>query len=430
MERWISVVGLFVMILLAWLMSSDRRHVQRGLVVRGVLLQFLFGGVILWTPPGLERPVGYWLSDLITYLFAQLQTFVQAGSGFLFRLPVEVQSEQRSLQLLSSFAFGVLPTIIVFSSLMSLFYYLGVMQWIIRGMAYVMQRVLGVSGAESLAAAANVFVGHTEAPLVVRPYIQNMTASELNALMVGGFATLSGGLLAAYAEMNIDAGHLVTASVISAPAALVIAKVLKPERDTPETLGTIQVEVEKREVNAIEAVANGASEGLKLALNVAAMLLAFLAIIAMADAFVGWLGGIFGFVDEQGKSLWSFAAALGYLFAPLAWVMGIEAKDCLLAGQLLGIKTVANEFVAFQQMGQWIDPAVEGPALTPRTQLVMTYALSGFANLGAIGIQIGGIGALAPQRRGDLARFGLRAMLGGALACCMTACVAGALTSR
>ena len=176
MERWISVVGLFVMILLAWLMSSDRRHVQRGLVVRGVLLQFLLGGVILWTPPGLERPVGYWLSDLITYLFAQLQTFVQAGSGFLFRLPVEVQSEQRSLQLLSSFAFGVLPTIIVFSSLMSLFYYLGVMQWIIRGMAYVMQRVLGVSGAESLAAAANVFVGHTEAPLVVRPYIQNMTA--------------------------------------------------------------------------------------------------------------------------------------------------------------------------------------------------------------------------------------------------------------
>ena len=429
MERWISVVGLFVMILLAWLMSSDRRHVQRGLVVRGVLLQFLLGGVILWTPPGLERPVGYWLSDLITYLFAQLQTFVQAGSGFLFRLPVEVQSEQRSLQLLSSFAFGVLPTIIVFSSLMSLFYYLGVMQWIIRGMAYVMQRVLGVSGAESLAAAANVFVGHTEAPLVVRPYIQNMTASELNALMVGGFATLSGGLLAAYAEMNIDAGHLVTASVISAPAALVIAKVLKPERDTPETLGTIQVEVEKREVNAIDAVANGASEGLKLALNVAAMLLAFLAIIAMADAFVGWLGGIFGFVDEQGNPLWSFAAALGYLFAPLAWVMGIEAKDCLLAGQLLGIKTVANEFVAFQQMGQWIDPAVEGPALTPRTQLVMTYALSGFANLGAIGIQIGGIGALAPQRRGDLARFGLRAMLGGALACCMTACVAGALTS-
>ena len=429
MERWISVAGLFVMILLAWLMSSDRRHVQRGLVVRGVLLQFLLGGVILWTPPGLERPVGYWLSDLITYLFAQLQTFVQAGSGFLFRLPVEVQSEQRSLQLLSSFAFGVLPTIIVFSSLMSLFYYLGVMQWIIRGMAYVMQRVLGVSGAESLAAAANVFVGHTEAPLVVRPYIQNMTASELNALMVGGFATLSGGLLAAYAEMNIDAGHLVTASVISAPAALVIAKVLKPERDTPETLGTIQVEVEKREVNAIDAVANGASEGLKLALNVAAMLLAFLAIIAMADAFVGWLGGIFGFVDEQGNPLWSFAAALGYLFAPLAWVMGIEAKDCLLAGQLLGIKTVANEFVAFQQMGQWIDPAVEGPALTPRTQLVMTYALSGFANLGAIGIQIGGIGALAPQRRGDLARFGLRAMLGGALACCMTACVAGALTS-
>ncbi|MEE3368061.1 MAG: nucleoside transporter C-terminal domain-containing protein [Planctomycetota bacterium] len=429
MERWISVSGLFVMILLAWLMSSDRRHVHRGLVLRGVLLQFLLGGVILWTPPGLKRPVGYWLSELITYLFAQLQTFVQAGSGFLFRLPAEPQSEQQSLQLLGSFAFGVLPTIIVFSALMSLFYYLGVMQWIIRGMAYVMQKVLGVSGAESLAAAANVFVGHTEAPLVVRPYISNMTGSELNALMVGGFATLSGGLLAAYADMNIDAGHLVTASVISAPAALVIAKILEPERNTPETLGKITVQVEKREINAIDAIANGASEGLKLALNVAAMLLAFLAIIAMADACLGWLGGMCGFVDEQGKPLWSFAAALGYLFAPLSWVMGIEAKDCLLAGQLLGMKTIANEFVAFQQMGQWIDPAGAGPTLSPRTQLIMTYALSGFSNLGAIGIQIGGIGALAPQRRGDLARFGLRAMLGGALACCMTACVAGALTS-
>ena len=429
MERWISVLGLFVMVMLAWLMSSDRRHVRLGLVGRGVLLQFLLGGVILWTPPRMERPVGYWLSEQITLMFAQLQTFVQAGSGFLFRLPEDIQAEQRSLQLLSSFAFGVLPTIVVFSSLMSLFYYLGVMQWIIRGIAYVMQKVLGVSGAESLAAAANVFVGHTEAPLVVRPYIATMTASELNALMVGGFATLSGGLLAAYAEMNIDAGHLVTASVISAPAALVVAKILKPERDTPKTLGTITVKVEKREVNAIEAIANGASEGLKLALNIAAMLLAFLAIIAMADALLGWLGEMCGFVDDQGEPQWSFAAALGYLFAPVAWIMGIEVKDCLAAGQLLGMKTIANEFVAFQQMGEWIDATVAGPTLTPRTQLIMTYALSGFSNLGAIGIQIGGIGAIAPQRRADLARFGLRAMLGGALACCMTACVAGALTS-
>ena len=431
MERWISFLGLFVMISLAWLMSSNRRYVSLRLIASGVLLQFLLGGLVLWSPPGTDHPLGYWLSQQITLFFEHLQQFVKAGTGFLFGMPGEVDAKQRSLQLIGSFAFGVLPTIIVFSSLMSLLYYLGVMQWIIRGMAYVMQKALGVSGAESLAAAANVFVGHTEAPLVIRPYIATLTASELNAVMVGGFATVSGGLLAAYAEMGIDAGHLVTASVISAPAALVIAKVLQPERDSPETMGTVSVPVQQREVNMIAAIATGASEGMKLAMNVAAMLLAFLALIAMFDALLGWFGGWCGFVDAQGQPQWSLAGGLGYLFAPFAWIMGIEWGDCLAAGELLGLKTVANEFLAFQRMGQWVDSsAATTPQITPRTEIIMTYALSGFSNLGAIGIQIGGIGSLAPGRRADLARLGLRAMLGGALACCMTACVAGALTSR
>jgi CNT family concentrative nucleoside transporter len=270
-----------------------------------------------------------------------------------------------------------------------------------------------------LAATANVFVGHTEAPLVVRPYLARMTTSELNAMMVGGFSTISGGLLAAYVEMGINAGHLVTASVISAPAGLLIAKILQPEVDTPETLGSVKVAVERKGTNIIEAAALGASEGLKLALNVGAMLLAFLALIAMADALLGWVGAWFGMN-------WSLALALGYAFAPIAWVMGIPTEDCLHAGELLGLKMVANEFIAYERLGTWLEADSE-VQISERTQYILTYALSGFSNFGAIGIQIAGIGGLAPERSSDLARLGLRAMLGGALACCMTACVAGVL---
>ncbi|HRX78723.1 MAG TPA: nucleoside transporter C-terminal domain-containing protein, partial [Pirellulaceae bacterium] len=328
--------------------------------------------------------------------------------------------------LLRSFAFGVLPTIIVFSSLMSVLYYFGVVQFVVSIMARIMQKTLGVSGAESLSAAANVFVGHTEAPLVIRPYLDDMTQSELNAVMIGGFATISGGLLAAYAGMGIDAGHLVTASVISAPAALLIAKIMQPETETPHTLGTIKVEVPRQGVNAIEAAAIGATDGMKLAINVAAMLIAFLALIAMLDAAIALTGWAIGFRTSDGESTWSLATVLGYSFAPIAWLMGIERGDCLQAGQLLGLKTVANEFIAYQQLGEWTS-ASSTADLSPRTVKIMTYALSGFSNFGAIGIQIGGIGGLAPSRRSDLARLGLRAMIGGALACCMTACVAGVL---
>jgi CNT family concentrative nucleoside transporter len=428
MERLISFLGMFVMIGLAWLMSSHKRRLNWRVIVGGLLLQFLFAGVMLWTPPWRDAPLGAWLSAAITAFFNELQGFVEAGSGFMFGISPRPGEEGLPpyASLLRSFAFGVLPTVIVFSSLMSVLYYFGVMQIVVQVMARVMQRALGVSGAESLSAAANVFVGHTEAPLVIRPYLAGMTLSELNAVMVGGFATISGGLLAAYAGMGIDAGHLVTASVISAPAALLLAKVMQPETEMPETLGSIQASVPRQGVNVIEAAALGATDGMKLALNIAAMLIAFLALIAMLDALIGWIGWQLYFRTDTGESAWSLAAALGYSFAPIAWLMGIESGDCLRAGELLGLKTVANEFIAFDQLGRWLRPdsAVQ---LSPRTVHIMTYALSGFSNFGAIGIQLGGIGGLAPERRSDLAKLGLRAMIGGALACCMTACVAGVL---
>ena len=421
MERLISLCGLFVLVGIACLLSSQHRRISLRIVLGGLGLQFVIAAVLLGTPPGES------FFDGINWFFQQLQGFVAAGTGFLFRMDGEVEPGTKTAQLLSSFAFGVLPTVIFFSSLMSLLYYLGVMQWVVRSMAWIMQQTLRVSGAESLAAAANVFVGHTEAPLVVRPYIAAMTKSELNAVMVGGFATISGGLLAAYASMGISPGHLVTAALISAPAALLVAKVMEPETGQPETMGRATMQVTNRGVNAIEAVAIGATDGMKLAMNIAAMLLAFLALIAMFDAALGWLGMLAGFVDAEGNPTWSLAKALGYAFAPLAWLMGIEGPDCLRAGELLGLKTVANEFIAYERLGQWLQPDSE-VRLSERSVEILTYALSGFANFGAIGIQIGGIGGIAPERRSDLARLGLRAMIGGALACCMTACVAGVLT--
>jgi CNT family concentrative nucleoside transporter len=443
-QRLISFGGLFVLMGLAWLMSSERKRVSLRLIVGGLSLQFVLAAIVLWTPPGAKLFSG------INVFFEQLNGFVQEGSGFVFGMDSEAESYRKEIarqgevngetekeadgavepadgssqpartrQLLSSFAFGVLPTIIFFAALMGILYHLGVMQLIVRAMARLMQYTLGVSGAESLAAAANVFVGHTEAPLVIRPYLSRLTVSELNAVMVGGFATVTGGLLVAYHDMGISAGHLVTASVISAPAALLIAKIMQPETGTPETLGTKAVEVPREGTNLIEAAAIGATDGWKLAVNVGVMLLAFLALIAMVNAGVGWVGSWFGLE-------WSLQAGLGIVFAPIGWIMGIPWEECQHAGQLLGLKMVTNEFLAYDQLGQWLQ---EGSSvkLSERTEFIMIYALSGFSNFGAIGIQLGGIGGLAPDRRSDLAKLGLRAMIGGALACCMTACVAGML---
>lgn len=419
MHQAVSGLGIIVFMLLAWAMSSHKSRVDWKLVAGGLALQFTLAILILWTPPG------EWLFRVIGDFFNQILSFVEDGAGFVFG--VNARKNDPALPprilLLRTFAFGVMPTVIFFSSFMAVLYYLGLMQWVVYLMGKVMQKTLGTSGAESLSTAANVFVGQTEAPLVIRPYIEKMTSSELFAVMVGGFATISGGLMAAYAGMGIDPGHLLTASVISAPAALLIAKLIVPEIGTPETTGTVKLAHEQTAVNVIDAAAQGATDGLKLALNIGAIIIAFLAMIAMFDALLAWCGAQCGFA---GEAAWSLAKLLGYLFSPVAWLMGIEAADCMAAGELLGLKMVANEFLAYDRLGSWLakDSAVQ---ISQRTEVILTYALCGFSNFGAIGIQIGGIGGLAPNRRGDLARFGLRAMLGGAIACCMTASVAGIL---
>lgn len=405
MERGISGLGLFVMIGLAWLMSAHRWRVNWRLVLMGLLLQFGFAWLTLKTEPGRIT------FEALGLLFSRVLDFVDAGASFVFGKNFANYY----------FAFRVLPTIIFFSSLMSVLYHLGVMQRIVQVMAWMMQRTMRTSGAESLSAAANIFVGQTEAPLVIRPYVARMTNSELMAIMVGGFATIAGGVMAAYVGMGIDPAHLMTASIISAPAGLLIAKVLQPEVDHPATLGHAESQLPQTHSNVIEAAADGASEGLKLALNVAAMLLAFLGLIALLDWCLASIGRFY--FDQS----WSMSTLLGYLFAPLAWVMGVPSQDCVPVGELLGIRMVANEFIAYEKLADWIKHPEQTVDLTQRSRVLLTYALCGFANFGSIGIQIGGIGALAPERRGDLARLGLRAMLGGTLACLMTACVAGVL---
>ncbi len=474
----VSLIGIGVMIALAVLMSSDRRHVPWRLVVMGLALQFVLASVFFnsqrWTfPRELRTPdqlvaaiEAGWLNEAtldpsrlsdgrfeslddlrraindgqltaesfqpievprypngivfhgVESFFGVIQQSVQAGTEFLFLVNPDSQNSANMTHpraILTTFAFGVLPTVIFFASLMSVLYYLGLMQWVIRAMAWVMQRTLGVSGAEALAAAANVLVGHTEAPLVVKPYVATMTRSELNALMVGGFATISGSLMAIFATIGVSAGHLLTASIISAPAALVIAKILQPETETPQSVASVEARMEVGASNLIEAAANGASEGMKLAINIAAMLIAFLALIMFVDILLQMIGGVVG-TDL------SLQRIFGVLMWPLAWVMGIESRDCEIAGDLLGRKMVINEFVAYLGL---IDSSSD--PLSDRSRVILTYALCGFSNFGAIAIQLGGIGPLAPGRKSDIARLGLRAMLGGMLACCMTGCVAGVL---
>lgn len=411
MERTISLLGYFALILLAWGMSSRRWQFPWRIVLAGTALQFVLAVVTLKTRPGLL------FFDAVGKFFDQMLTFTDAGSKFVFG---EAFQEH-------FFAFKVLPTIIFFSCFMSVLYYLGLMQLVVRAMAWAMQRTLGTSGAETLSAAANVFLGQTEAPLVIKPYLPGMTVSELNAVMIGGFANISGGVLAAFVGMGIDAGHLVTASVISAPASLLIAKIIEPETGTPQTLGSVKMVVPPMGANLIEAAAIGTIDGLKLALNVAAMLIAFMALIALGDFCVQWVGDQVAFyAGWKWADTWSLKNALATAFAPLAWLLGIPWQDCGHAGELLGIKMFANEFVAYEQLSQWLKPG-SPVQLTARAATILTYALCGFSNFASIGIQIGGLGGLAPERQSDLARLGLRAMLGGTLATLMTATIAGVL---
>ena len=415
MERYISLLGLVVMIGLAWLMSSHRSRFPWRIVIVGMVLQLVFAVLTLKTPWGVA------LFQQLGAVFDSILAFVDEGSALMFGINGdEDDGLPPRLVLLKSFAFGVLPTIIFFSAFMSILYHIGVMQLLVGALAYVMRRTLGTSGAETLSTAANIFVGQTEAPLVIRPYVARLTQSELMVVMVGGFATIAGGVMAIYVKLGIDAAHLMTASVISAPAALLISKVMQPEVEEPETGGKAPAKMQRETSNVFEAAAEGASSGMSLALNVAAMLIAFTALVALMNAVVGAAGGLFGF---EGEAAWTIQRGMGYCFAPLAWLMGIPWEDCLQSGQLLGTRTVLNEFYAYFNLSQ----AIEEGKLSERSVTILTYALCGFANFSSIGIQIGGIGAMAPERRADLARLGLRAMIAGTLATFMTACVASLL---
>ncbi len=410
MQNLTSIFGIFAILALAWAMSSHKDKFPWKTVICGLLLQLVFAVVFLKTSQG------KWLFDQVDNIFVSLLDCVGSGTSFVFG---ENYAEH-------FFAFKVLPTIIFFSAFMSIFYYYGVMQKVVGVMAVLMQKIMGTSGAETLSATANVFVGQTEAPLVIRPYINSMTMSELNAVMIGGFATMAGGVLAALASMGFDAGNLLSASVINAPGGLLLAKIVLPELGEPKTRGSVKIEIEDESANVLESIAVGAIGGLQLALNVGAMLIVFLALIAVVNGLLAWLGGFFGYVAPETTGIWSLEAALGYLFYPIAWLIGIETQDCAAAGQLMGLKMATNEFVAYGRLSEW-DAPESVVQISDRTREIMMFALCGFANFSSIGIQLGGIGGIAPERRGDLARLGLRAMLVGTLASFLTACFAGLL---
>ncbi|WP_374601077.1 NupC/NupG family nucleoside CNT transporter [Arenimonas sp.] len=420
-----GLFGLSVLIGIAWLFSNNKRAVDWRLVLTGIALQIAFAALVLLVPGGRE------VFDWLGHGFVKILEFVSAGSTFIFGSLMDTQTYG------FIFAFQVLPTIIFFAALMGVMYHLGVMQFIVRIMAAAITKVMKVSGAETTSVCASVFIGQTEAPLTVRPYISRMTESELITMMIGGMAHIAGGVLAAYVGM-LGAGdpvqgayyakHLLAASIMAAPATLVIAKLLIPETGNPLTRGTVKMEVEKTTSNVIDAAAAGAADGLRLALNIGAMLLAFIALIALINAPLTWLGDVTGIAAALGKPT-DLATIFGYVLAPIAWVIGVPWQDATTVGSLIGQKIVINEFVAYLQLAEIVNGRVEGVELTEKGRLIATYALCGFANFSSIAIQIGGIGGLAPERRQDLAKFGLRAVLGGTLATFMTATIAGVLTS-
>jgi CNT family concentrative nucleoside transporter len=433
LARATGVFGLIAMVAIAWLLSANRRKVNWRLVGMGIVLQAIFAILVLKTG------VGRALFSGANAVFVRLLGFTRDGAFFIFgnlvdtNVPVGIptgtvpeigplESVQMWANTGAAFAFLVLPTIIFFSSLMSVMYYLGVMQRVVRGIAWVMQRTMGTSGAETLSVAGNIFVGQTESPLLIKPFVNGMTMSELNTVMVGGFATIAGGVMAAYVGMLTPyfpdiAGHLLTASVMNAPAALLISKILVPELTEPATKGAVKLEVERKDANVIEAAAGGAAQGLQLALNVGAMLLAFIALIQLINFGVGAVGGLAGIENL------SLERIFGWVLSPLAWLMGVPWADANTVGSLIGVKTVVNEFVAYLQLAG----TLEGGGMSPRAAIISTYALLGFANFSSIAIQIGGIGGIAPERRGDLSRLGLKAMIGGNLAAFMSASLAGML---
>jgi CNT family concentrative nucleoside transporter len=405
------VAGLAVILALAYCLSSARRSIDYRTVGWGLTLQFVFALIVLKTDAG--RLVFQTLGGYIT----KLLNFTYVGSAFVFGPLGDPKVWPRAMtnvfgpegvQYGTIFAFQVLPTIIFIAALFAMLYYFGVMQVVVRVFAVVMRRFMRASGAESLNVAASIFMGQTEAPLTIRPFLPRMTESELMTVMTAGMAHISGGVMAAYILFGVEAQHLLTAVIMTAPGTLLMAKLFVPETRQPETMGTVRLNVERTDVNVIDAVGRGTGEGLHLALNVGAMLISFLALIALVNAILG-LAGL------------SMQQIFGWVFSPIAWSLGVPWRDASTIGNLLGTRMVLNEFVAYAQLGTL------KASLDPKSFTIATYALCGFANFSSIGIQIGGIGALAPERRHDLARLGLRAMLAGTFANFLTATIAGML---
>jgi len=394
----VSALGLAVFLGVAWAASNNRKAIRWKLVAWGMGLQILFALLALKTLPG------EWAFRRMSDGFNRLIGFTDQGAGFVWGWLYQNPAGEKS----PVFLIDILMTIVFFAALMSLFYHLGVMQRVIAAIARVMRRTMGTSGSETLSAAANIFVGQTEAPLVVKPYVETMTKSELHAVMVGGFATIAGGVLAAYTKFGIDTGHMIAASFMSAPAALVAAKMFYPETEESPTAGELKVRLERTTTNVFDAVCTGAGDGMKLVLNVVAMLLAFVSIIAMIDWGFGKI--------HEGLSL---GRIFGWVLFPVAWLMGVPPEDCGRVGELLGIRVTLTEFIAYFELMK--------SDVSARAYVVATYAFCGFANFPSIAVQIGGIGTIAPSRRADLARLGLRAMLAATLASFLTANIAGAL---
>jgi len=422
-ERFQPIIGLLLIATIATAWSSNRSAIRLRTIAWGFGLQLLFAVIVLKT--GFGQAAFQVLGDRIR----QLLDFSAVGAAFVFGpLGDRVVWGDLMTKVLGPggaqysviFAFQILPTIIFIAALFAILYYFGIMQAIVRVFALVMNRVMGASGAESLNVAASIFMGQTEAPLTIRPYLPKMTESELMTVMTAGMAHISGGIMAAYIAFGIEPRHLLTAVIMTAPGTLMLAKWFVPETGVPETLGTVRLAVEKTDVNVIDAAGRGTGEGLQLAINVGAMLISFVALIALVNSLLGGLGDVLQSTIGVGQGL-SMQVIFGWVFAPVAWSLGVPWRDAATIGNLLGTRMVLNEFIAFSQLGTIKD------TLDPRSFTIATFALCGFANFSSIGIQIGGIGALVPARRHDLAKLGIRAMMAGTLANFVSACIAALL---
>ena len=400
MERFTGLLGLAVILAIAYASSRDRKAIPLRIVAWGLGLQFAFAFLVLKTP----------VAELFTLASNAITNLLgYAGEGIQFVFGDKLGKDSGGFGVI--FAFQILPIIIFIASLFSVLYYLGVMQWLVRGMAVAMQRIMKTSGAETTNVAASIFMGHTEAPLTIRPFLAGLTESELFTVMTSGMAHVSGSVMAAYVLIaHVELRHLLTAVIMTCPATLMLSKILVPETDKPATSGEVKIEIEKPGVNVIDAASRGASDGLMLALNIGAMLVAFVSLIALVNGILGWF--------HSGLSM---QAILGRIFAPVAWLLGVAWNDCATVGNLLGTRLILNEFVAFSDLGKVYQ------TLDPHSMVVATYALCGFANLSSIAMQVGGIGALAPTRKSDIARLGLKAMAAGTMANFMTAAIAGML---